>query len=164
MFNSFQSLKEEIEKIRNVVFVVEGIKDRNQLRKLGFEKIFTISGKPLFSIVEKIKREKLNEVVVLTDFDDEGEKKAKELTRLLQRNSIFVNQKIRNSFKSLFNINKVEELAFLTKLMGDGCYEITSINGKILNRSRILMRRNCRKTRCHRSSFWSDRRFTRSRS
>jgi 5S rRNA maturation endonuclease (ribonuclease M5) len=107
MFNSFQSLKEEIEKIKNEVFVVEGIKDKNQLKKLGFEKIFTISGKPLFSIVEKIKSKKFSEVVVLTDFDDEGEKKAKELTKLLQLNNVFVNQKIRSKFKSLFNINKI---------------------------------------------------------
>jgi 5S rRNA maturation endonuclease (ribonuclease M5) len=163
MFN-LQSLEEEIEKIKNLAFVVEGIKDENQLKKLGLKKIFTICGKPIFSVVEKIKRENFDEVVILTDYDDEGEKKAKELAKLFQLNGIHVNKRIRAKFKSLFNINKIEELAFFTKLMGDGCYEITSINDKILNRSRILMRRNCRKARCNRSSFWSDRRLTRFRS
>jgi 5S rRNA maturation endonuclease (ribonuclease M5) len=159
MFN-FQILKEEIEKIKNLAFVVEGIKDKDQLKKLGLKKVFTISGKPFFMLVEKIKKENLDEVVILTDYDHEGEKKAKELTKLFQLNGVFVNKKIRDRIKSFFNINKIEELAFFTKLMGDGCYEIASINGKIFNRSRIFMRRNCGKTRCNRSAFWSDRRFT----
>jgi 5S rRNA maturation endonuclease (ribonuclease M5) len=164
MLNSLQALKEEIEKIREVPFIVEGIKDKKQLEKIGLKEVFAISGKPVFAFVEELKKKGLKKIVILTDFDDEGNKKAKELTKLLQLNKILVDQGMRRKFKSLFGVNKIEELNSLTKLMGDGFYEITSINDKIFNRGRIFMRRNCRKARRDRSAFWSDRGFARIRS
>jgi 5S rRNA maturation endonuclease (ribonuclease M5) len=117
--------------------VVEGKKDKKVLSKLGFKKIIEISGKSLHEISEKIKSHNFNHIIILTDFDEEGEIKASQLKKLLSHFKIKVDSFTRNKFKSL-KIHKIEELNSFTKIMEDDYYGKTcSIYDKIFNRSRI---------------------------
>jgi len=130
----------------NTPVVVEGKKDKAALNKLGFKKTIDVSGKTLHEITDKIKSDNFKSVIILTDFDDEGEIKASQLKKLFTHLKIKVDSFARKRFKSL-KIHKIEELNSFTKIMEDDYYGKTcSIYDKIFNRSRIYSRRNCRKT------------------
>lgn len=95
--------------------IVEGLKDKRVLSKLGIKHTLDISGKSLDSIVEKLSETKIKNVVVLTDFDKEGVKKQKLLIKLLNCNGIKADETTRRRFKQTFLINKVEELNYFIK-------------------------------------------------
>jgi 5S rRNA maturation endonuclease (ribonuclease M5) len=138
----------------NIPVVVEGKKDKVVLNKLGFKKIIDVSGKSLHEISDKF--DGFKSVIILTDFDEDGEIKALQLKKLFNHLKIKVDSFVRKRFKSL-KINKIEELKSFTKFMEDDYYGKTcSIYDKIFNRSRIYNRRNCRKTRCYRRNIWSN--------
>lgn len=72
----FKEILDEIKEYseRGVTLIVEGKKDRDSLRKIGFKgPIITISGVKVHEIVEKNRG---REVIILTDFDKEGERLA----------------------------------------------------------------------------------------
>lgn len=143
-------------------FIVEGIKDKKALIGLGFKNIIDISGKPLYKLLEEVKASEFKSVVILSDFDEEGKKKALALTKLFQSSGIKINSFTRNKIKSLFKIPKIEELNSFTKIMEDDYYgKNCSVYDKILNRSRILSRRISRKARRDRSHIRPDRRIVR---
>lgn len=155
---------EEMKK-QDLVFIVEGKKDKKVLKILGFNKIFTISGKSLHLIPDMIHSNDSKSVVVLTDFDEDGEIIASQLTKLLEREGFKINRFIRMKFKNLFGIHKIEELSHFTKFMEDGYHGKTcSIYGKIFDRSRVHNRRCYRETRCYRGDIWSNGRIARPRS
>ncbi|MEM5829219.1 MAG: toprim domain-containing protein [Candidatus Aenigmatarchaeota archaeon] len=141
----FLEIVEEARKEQPIV-IVEGARDGLVLKMLGFTNVIEISGKPIEEILEKIISKPSSEVVILTDFDKEGERLASELITLLSHYKININHFIRRKFKSI-KIQKIEELNSFIKLMED--YQngkISSIYYKIFNRSRIFDRRNSRKT------------------
>lgn len=115
--SQIEKLQKIIKDIGDTLIIVEGIKDKRALSKLGFKNVLAISGKSIFFLVEKIKSKKVKSVVVLTDFDKEGEKKFKILSRILQSNKIKTNYFIRRKIKTLFNIYKIEEFNSLVKLI-----------------------------------------------
>jgi 5S rRNA maturation endonuclease (ribonuclease M5) len=155
MLNQFQITKfeNEIRSIGDALVIVEGIKDKKALSKIGIRNIFDISGKSFDEILEKVDG---GPVIILTDFDEEGEKKALFLTKLFQSNGIKIDFFFRKKFRSHFKVQKIEELNSFIKLEDDLHGKIGSIYDKIFNRSRIFYRRNCRKTRHNRSDIWSD--------
>jgi len=161
-------LTDQLEKIQRELknckdaFIVEGIKDKKALIGLGFKNIIVISGKPLYKVVEEVKASNFNSVVILSDFDKEGKKKALTLTKFFQSSGVKINSFLRKKIKNLFKIQKIEELNSFTKIMEDDYYGKTcSVYDKIFNRSRILSRRNSRKTRRDRSNIRSNRRTVR---
>jgi 5S rRNA maturation endonuclease (ribonuclease M5) len=145
------------ESLKDVPVVVEGKKDEKALQKLGFRKIFSISGKTLGSFVDKVVENGLESVIILTDFDQEGNHIASKLNKLFTSHDVHVNSFIRRKFQSFFKIHKVEELNSITKFMEDDYYgETRPINHKIYDRGRISSRRNNRKARHNRSDIWPD--------
>ena len=127
----------------NIWIIVEGKKDKLVLSKLGLMNIFDISGKRLEDCVEAVSFKHPESVVILTDFDKEGLKKQRQLSKLLTSNGIKINYVVRKKFNSLFKIQKVEELKSFIKLMDDSYIDKScSIYDKIFNRSRILKRKN----------------------
>jgi 5S rRNA maturation endonuclease (ribonuclease M5) len=96
------------------LIVVEGIKDRENLQKLGFENVYTISGKSLYDVLDELIS--FSNIAILTDFDKEGKKKAKILVDLLQPHGIKINTSFRRNFFSTFGIYKVEELKSFFKI------------------------------------------------
>jgi 5S rRNA maturation endonuclease (ribonuclease M5) len=145
MFTTNQ-IKRIVEQVDlNTPAVVEGKKDKKALSKLGFKKVIDISGKSLHEISDKIKSDGIDRIIILTDFDEEGEIKASQLKKLFIHLKIKVDSFARKRFKSL-KIHKIEELNSFTKIMEDDYYGKTcSIYDKIFNRSRIHNRRHCGK-------------------
>jgi 5S rRNA maturation endonuclease (ribonuclease M5) len=140
--------------VGNNLVIVEGINDKKVLLKFGIENVIDISGKSFDEVLDKVKN---NSVIILTDFDKEGRKKAHFLTKIFQLNGIKVDTTLRKKFKSIFKVQKIEELNSLIKLLEDDIHgEIGSIYGKIFDRSRIFDKWNNRKTRYNRCNIWTD--------
>jgi 5S rRNA maturation endonuclease (ribonuclease M5) len=107
-------LHEFLEKLKKSkkLIIVEGNKDKEVLKKIGFKKIYVISGKTLDKVAEEIKEK---EVIILTDFDEEGRKKFRLLKKFFQSKGTKVDKDVRRRLKFLFKIGKIEELKFYLK-------------------------------------------------
>ncbi len=150
-------LQNELKNCIDIPTIVEGKKDKRALQKLGFKRILDISGKSLTKVVERVASEE--SVIILTDFDEDGRKKASKLTKFIQSTGVKINFLVRNKIKNLFKVHKIEEINSFVKLMEDDYYgETCSVYDKIFNRSRVLNRRNRRKARRDRSRVWPNRR------
>tara|TARA_Y100000310_G_scaffold344244_1_gene455937 strand:+ start:1534 stop:1902 length:369 start_codon:yes stop_codon:yes gene_type:complete len=70
------NFKQEIEKYKSYVIIVEGKKDVSALKALGFEKVYAVheTSIPLKESIENIAKqvEKKDKVCILTDFDKKG--------------------------------------------------------------------------------------------
>ncbi|RLJ05939.1 MAG: hypothetical protein DRP13_04225 [Candidatus Aenigmatarchaeota archaeon] len=96
---SREEIKEVIEEIKDCIVIVEGKNDEKVLKSLGVRNIIKLSGDPLIISVQKViqlkEKNKEKEVIILTDFDPEGRKKASKLRNLLQRYKIQPNARLR---------------------------------------------------------------------
>ena len=95
------------------VIVVEGIRDRDSLRKIGITgRVLCLqnSRKNVMRFAEEL--HDVNEVIILTDFDREGVFLAKRLTRILNaeniRNNLVLWRDLRRLARS--DIRSIEEL------------------------------------------------------
>jgi len=110
MFSEF-----EIEKFSKLieqsdVIVVEGKKDKTVLYKMGLSNVIDISGKSIENFINIVISKSPENVIILTDFDKEGEKKFEEISKLLHHHGIKINNFTRKRFKMLFKVTKIEEL------------------------------------------------------
>ncbi len=107
-----QELLDEI-KQKGLLVVVEGPKDRAALESLGITNIISLK-KPLYAVVEEI-ASKAEEIVLLTDLDEEGKKLYHRLSNDLQKHGVKVNNKLRR-FLFKTKLRHVEGLAtYLSK-------------------------------------------------
>ncbi len=133
-------LNKEIEDAGNSVFVVEGIHDKKVLAKLGFKNTVDISGKPLYDVVQNIS-EHFHSVIILSDFDEEGELIYDYLRRNLQAKGIYVNSRLRKKIHLVFGIQRIEELrSFVEFKMMYGSDAGQSVD-KIFDRKKFLARK-----------------------
>jgi len=94
--------------------LVEGKRDEKALKKLGFKKVFVLNrSKGFFDLSDKL-REK--EVLILTDFDPEGEKIASRITKILVKMNSKVRKNMRRKLKKLFITNKINTIEGLRNL------------------------------------------------
>lgn len=99
--------------IEGAVIIVEGEKDRDALGELGISgQILLASYPPLLNFAEDISR-KTDLAIILTDWDSQGKKLAKKLSRYLQASGMKPNNLIRNKIKKLVQkeIKDVEGLS-----------------------------------------------------
>ena len=90
--------------------IVEGRKDLKALHAAGLDgKIFKLSSTPMHEIAEKIAREN-SEVIILTDFDDFGQKAADKLRDFFLNEAVKPNMAYRKRFKRLLGIVYFEDL------------------------------------------------------
>jgi 5S rRNA maturation endonuclease (ribonuclease M5) len=140
-----EQMQNEIKLVEDLV-IVEGAKDVKQLKILGLKRIYAIAGKPIHKVAEEISKH-YNSVVILTDFDEHGSKIANLLSQILISYGVKINNKIRNKFKTVFGVHKIEEIKSYTKFMEENYYgKALPIHNKIFNRIRIFNRRVGRKT------------------
>jgi 5S rRNA maturation endonuclease (ribonuclease M5) len=155
--DKLRRIEDEIKNTDETI-IVEGKKDKAALESLGFKKILDISGKSFETIAEKLKNEK--SASIMADFDREGNKKSSQLITFLSKSGIIAGTSLRKKIKSLFNIQKIEELSQITKftkLMEDDHHGKTcSIYDKVFDRSRIHNRRNNREAGHHRGHIRPD--------
>src|SRR3989344_1595553 len=82
------NLQDEIERFKDYIIIVEGKKDVQALRSLGFEKVYAIhsTGVPLRERVEQIMAyvEKKDKVCILTDLDRRGKQLYETLKPIFQ--------------------------------------------------------------------------------
>lgn len=128
------SLERIVERTKDFIFVVEGKRDKKALSGLGIKKMLSISGQSLENVAEKLEDSK--NVVILTDFDRDGKRKAEELERLLRSSHVKIERRVRKFFKKSLKITKIEELKEVAKLINS-----TNHYGKELNRKRFLKRK-----------------------
>ena len=84
--------------------IVEGIRDKKALEKLGLNNIITLSKKPLFQTIEDIAPVK--EIIILPDFDKAGKKLYGKLSKLCKQNKI----KVDNSFREFLLKTKLSHI------------------------------------------------------
>lgn len=103
--------KEEILKLiedvksKNILIIVEGIKDKNSLNYFFLKRIKTLN-KPIYKIIEEIKEK---EIAILTDLDKKGRELYGKLRKEAQKKGIKVNDKLRNAlFKT--DLRQIEGL------------------------------------------------------
>jgi len=113
-----QEVEEELLKLlkenKDKQVIVEGKRDKKVLCLLGFKKILTLN-KGIYETTEKLKEK---QVLILTDFDPEGKKIAKELNRILQSLGYKVDRETRRKIGFMFTrlkIRKIEELRSVLK-------------------------------------------------
>lgn len=113
--NQIISLERVIDDSKDFTFIVEGKRDKAVLTELGIKNVVSISGQSLEGLVEKL--DEKNDVVILTDFDREGKKKAEKLKRLLRSYHIRTKENVRKFFKKSLKITKIEELKSVPKFI-----------------------------------------------
>jgi 5S rRNA maturation endonuclease (ribonuclease M5) len=108
-----QEVEEELFKLlqenKEKQVIVEGKRDKNILCLLGFKKILTLN-KGIYETTEDLKE---NEVLLLTDFDNEGRQIARKLNSILQSQGYKIDRETRRKIGFMFTrlkIRKIEEL------------------------------------------------------
>jgi len=144
-----------LDSITDFGIIVEGKRDKIALQLLGIDDVYDISGKPVEDLLDLVPRDR--KYLILTDFDDEGERLRKTIHKLFSRNGLRFNSRLEHAVRDTFDITQIEELKRISKLKEDVYYgKISTINNKILNRSRFYRKRSGRKTRRDRSNIRSD--------
>jgi len=132
----------QVEKLQRLLngsdslLIVEGKRDKIALSKMGALNLVDISGKSLENTIKTISLKKPGSVTVLTDYDKEGEKQLKILTKNLHAQGFKTDNTLRKQIKSMFNIQKIEEINSFAKV--SDCYPFNC--DKILKRNKFLRR------------------------
>lgn len=166
-----EKLLNTLNKLKDCILIVEGLKDEKALKTLGLKDIVRISGKSLIKVIENVKEIKetkrtkgIDDVIILTDFDSKGRKLAARLTRLLQSYRIHPNQRLRSEVMKL-GWNKIEDMNGLRfdnpeesgfHIGGDDHVKVSTNINKVHDKSAYKSERRSRKTRYNRSSLRSD--------
>jgi 5S rRNA maturation endonuclease (ribonuclease M5) len=106
-----KALKELIERARDgAIVLVEGRRDVEALKDLGVEgKILPVSSVSRAKLVESVE----GDVIILTDWDEKGEKLKREIFEVLLSNGVIADTSIRKRIFSAVNVSEVEDLAKL---------------------------------------------------
>lgn len=110
---STETLKQEIEKSKPYLIIVEGKKDFLSLQKLGFQNIFIINkdSKSLYEKIEEIEQEAgKRKICILTDFDKEGKKLYLTIKKELSKTKV----KLDNSLRSILSKLKISHIEGLS--------------------------------------------------
>ncbi len=107
-----------LDKLKEIVsgaaIIVEGKRDKSALESLGFGNIVTCIGNSE-RIVQTVERMGFERAIVLTDFDDEGDRKNCELTDYLRCYGIKVMHSARSYFAKTFRVKTVEEMVYYSR-------------------------------------------------
>lgn len=108
---ALKEIEEAIEKLRKSgkLVVVEGLKDRRSLVKLGLRNIIALK-KPLYAVVDEI-AETAKECAILTDLDSEGKKLYGVLKKELQKRGVKIDDKLRKFLFRKTPLRQIEGLA-----------------------------------------------------
>ena len=93
MIKDLEDWKDKI-KISNKLIIVEGKKDKEALVSLSIENIFVLKNQPLYKVVEEAAKI-AKEVIILTDFDNEGKKLYSILREGLEKNGVKIDKQFR---------------------------------------------------------------------
>jgi len=110
-------LKQQIEKYKDYVILVEGKKDSTAMKYFGFEKVFSIhlTGIPLRKRIEQISStlNKKDKVCILTDLNKKGKKLYMLIKSLLQENNV----KLDSTLRGILIKSRVKNIKDMPKFM-----------------------------------------------
>ncbi len=116
-------LERLVEMLKDKIVLVEGKNDEAAVQLLGCKRIVRVSSKKVDTVIKEIERIKNfegdNEIVILTDFDENGERMANFYSEYLR--SYFRISNLRKNVREIFGLVKIEELnrEKLENLRGD---------------------------------------------
>ena len=102
-YEVYQELEDLVSEMNYTVdaVVIEGPHDRRTLNRLGYRKPILLCSKLSHSELIDLISEKFSNVVVLTDFDEEGVQLNRKLSKLLERRGVKVDRFYRRRFRRL---------------------------------------------------------------
>lgn len=96
--------------------IVEGSHDKKTLRALGYKKAILVGSKISLIKLANFTAKRFTKMVVLTDFDEEGEIRARKLSRLLANRNIEVKEFYRSRFRKLLKTSKLSTIEGIYRL------------------------------------------------
>ncbi len=114
-YHEFKKGLHRLKEMDDVAFIVEGKHDKLALERFGIKNIFTYSSLSAQSVVNKISYNGFKKIVILTDFDDEGKDKEKELSQYARSIGIEVDKYTRKFVKRTFGVTQIEEFSYYSK-------------------------------------------------
>ncbi|RLE93826.1 MAG: hypothetical protein DRN04_05605 [Thermoprotei archaeon] len=114
---SLSELLKDME-LDSIVVLVEGAHDCIFLRRAGFNGVvIEVSRKPIIDLAYRLMEKYRNHtIVILTDFDEQGEKKAKRLSGILSELGLKINHRYRKEVRKIareLGVKTIEGLARL---------------------------------------------------
>jgi 5S rRNA maturation endonuclease (ribonuclease M5) len=117
---SSNQILEELEKIKDCIVIVEGIKDIKALNEFGVRNVIGINRRALYRVVEEVSRvveKSKRRVVILTDLDKTGKKLYGTLNSKLQDFGCRIDNKFREFLFKETQLRQIEGLVrYLEKL------------------------------------------------
>jgi len=90
--------------------VVEGPHDKKTLKLLGYKKPILICSKPSHNELADLVTKKFSNVVILTDFDEQGTLLNKRLSKLIEKGGVKVDRFYRRRFQKLFKEARISTI------------------------------------------------------
>ena len=113
---SFDAFRRCLDELDERLVIVEGTKDSKALKSLGVKNIMHLGGKPIADFTFHVSKShgsngngEAKEVVILTDFDSEGERIAARIACLLRTQKVRVNSRLRRQFMKFGKLH-IEEI------------------------------------------------------
>jgi 5S rRNA maturation endonuclease (ribonuclease M5) len=142
----FGRLSKCVSDLDDKLVIVEGTKDSKALKSLGVKNIMHLGGKPIADFTFHVSKSHCSngngeekEVVILTDFDSEGERIAARLECLFRKHKVHVNSRLRRRFMK-FGKLRIEDIKE-GDVYGETRPHINKVRGKGHNKGK----RNSRK-------------------
>ena len=106
--DELQELLNHLDKIRekNLLVIVEGVKDKKALNSFGIKRVKPISRRALYKVVEETAKND-KECIILTDLDKTGKRLFAKLNHDLNQHGARVNKKFR---EFLFRYTKLRQI------------------------------------------------------
>ena len=107
--NELEELLEHLENIKNkdIIVIVEGIKDKRALNSFGIKRVKTLSRRAIYKVVEEV-AENNRECIILTDLDKEGKRLFRMLNHDLNQNGVRVDKKFREFLFKHTQLRQIE--------------------------------------------------------
>ncbi|MDH5439229.1 MAG: hypothetical protein OEY31_01320 [Candidatus Bathyarchaeota archaeon] len=109
VYHELEELVSEMNYTVDVV-VIEGPHDRRTLTRLGYRKPILLCSKVSHSELVDLISEKFSNVVVLTDFDEEGVQLNRRLSKLVERRGVKVDRFYRRRFRRLLKEARISTI------------------------------------------------------
>jgi len=90
--------------------VVEGPHDKKTLKLLGYKKPILICSKPSHNELADLVTKKFSNVVILTDFDEQGTLLNKRLSKLIEKGGVKVDRFYRRRFQKLLKEARISTI------------------------------------------------------
>ncbi|WP_457567997.1 toprim domain-containing protein [Desulfurobacterium sp.] len=111
------NLRNFLNSSENTAVVVEGKRDLTALKRFGIHPVFALKGMNFHSFCEMLAdRERIKIVILITDFDPEGEEIARKLQKTMAKYNIKVNTAFRESLRET-GLHFVEEIPEKLKII-----------------------------------------------